>query len=495
MSASVETIERDQIQALVFGGLGKLTHAVYWLLRVDQPAAARAYLLGLCDRLTTAAQLRASEVKAPEVPVPLERAIQIAFTKPGLEALELSGDVIDTFAREFKEGMDDDVRSDSLGDRGDNDPSHWRWGHRAGAPVHAVLLLYAPGVEALQALCDAERAAMGRGFHEPVEKTTQLHTRAKEHFGWRDGISTPIEEKVGDKGPLWTYPIALGEFVLGYKNEYRSEHDTYTESPTVALAADPGGILDDTADHTRRDLGRNGTYLVFREMTQDVMGFWEYVEDQARVEGEDPVETAVALGSKMVGRWPNGVPLMVSPEPDDAESFDNEFGYRSDEAGLKCPLGSHIRRANPRDHLAIDRGPQDSVEMVRKHQMIRRGRPFGAPVVKSLRPREILARRGERDGVDRGLHFICLVAHIGKQFEFVQRAWLNSANFLGLFKDGDPIVAARRTKDEPNTNDEFTCPASPVRKKYKGMPAFTRLVGGGYFFMPGKKALRFIAQP
>jgi deferrochelatase/peroxidase EfeB len=195
----------------------------------------------------------------------------------------------------------------------------------------------------------------------------------------------------------------------------------------------------------------------------------------------------------MVGRWPGGAPLMTSHELDDPDRVrDNKFHYAEDKKGLLCPLGSHIRRANPRNQLAADRSTDDSAVMVRKHQMIRRGRSFGPPIAASMNPRDILAT--PPDDKRRGLHFICLVGHISRQFEFVQRAWIHSANFGGLFKDGDPISAARRPSSGDNPNDEFTCPATPVRRKYREMPKFTTLVGGAYFFLPSITALHFIAQ-
>jgi deferrochelatase/peroxidase EfeB len=208
------------------------------------------------------------------------------------------------------------------------------------------------------------------------------------------------------------------------------------------------------------------------------------------------VTRAIALGAKMVGRWPDGAPLVTSPETDHPEhATDNEFHYEKDLVGLRCPRGAHIRRANPRDVLAPDdRGRDASIQMVRKHQMIRRGRAFGRPVSATMDPSEILAARGKPDPVRRGLHFICLVGDISRQFEFPQRAWIHSANFDSLSKDGDPISAARRPPQSENPNNEFTCPASPVRRKYKQMPQFTRLVGGGYFFLPGIAALRFISR-
>jgi deferrochelatase/peroxidase EfeB len=131
--------------------------------------------------------------------------------------------------------------------------------------------------------------------------------------------------------------------------------------------------------------------------------------------------------------------------------------------------------------------------MVRKHQMIRRGRPFGPPVSDKLHPKDLVAARGVPETGERGLHFICLVGDIRRQFEFVQRAWVDSPVFYALSRDGDPISAARRSGD--NRNDEFTCPAEPVRHKYKHVPQFTQVVGGGYFFLPGIRVLKFITRP
>ena len=193
----------------------------------------------------------------------------------------------------------------------------------------------------------------------------------------------------------------------------------------------------------------------------------------------------------MVGRWPRGAPLAMSPLADDLDQAnDNGFTYDGDPAGLRCPVGAHIRRANPRDHLG-DRDRGDAIDMVRKHQMLRRGRSFGAPLVASMDPRDVLGD-APRSPEPRGLHFICLVGHIGRQFELVQRAWINSPNFQALFKDADPLLGVHRA-DGANPSDEFTCPATPVRRKYKQLPQFTRLVGGAYFFLPSLTALRFIA--
>jgi deferrochelatase/peroxidase EfeB len=473
-----ETIETKDIQGLVLRGYGSLPAARFLVLEVINDGRARKYLQGLCARLNLAAQ-------SPET-----CALQIAFTALGLERLGVPQSALATFSREFLEGMDEDIRADVLGDRGDNDPKTWEWGRRS-EPVHVLLMVYAVDEVTLKTQLGKEREALAGGFHILHEKDTTTLDNQKEHFGWRDGISMPKFTGVPDDRPkkpvaetktTWTDPLAPGEFVLGYKNDYGA----YTESATAEAADDPANHLPALPGGTRRSLGRNGTYLVYREMTQDVIGFWRYLAENSREPGADPVARAIALGSKMVGRLPDGTPLIPSEQ-------DNTFTYNDDRVGLQCPRGAHIRRTNPRDVLAVDdRSPSASVQMVRKHQMIRRGRAFGRPVDPSMEPAKILATKGDTER--RGLHFICLVGDIGRQFEFVQRAWVNSANFDTLYRDGDPITGARRSGDHENPSDEFTCPATPVRRKYKRMPPFTRLVGGAYFFLPGIAALRFICR-
>lgn len=480
-----ELLETAEIQGLLLRGYGTFTAARFLVLAVRDEEIAREYLRGLCDRLNLARD------------TPEAFALQVAFTAKGLERLGVPATTLVTFSREFTEGMDDELRADLLGDRGDNDPKDWTWGKQA-EPVHVLLLAYALNADVMTTELGRELTLLAAGFEILHDKPSSAKDDQKEHFGWRDGVSMPTFTGVPHERPKkkhqesWTTPIAPGEFILGYRNDYGA----YTERPTVDPEELGATHLPLAPDGIHRDLGRNGTYLVFREMTQDVLGFWDYLEKTSREPGSDPVERAIALGAKLVGRWPSGAPLIRAPKADAPEhANDNAFMYRKDRAGLACPHGAHIRRANPRDVLAVeDRGSDASLQMVRKHQMIRRGRPFGPRVTEALDPRAILEARDRGDTERRGLYFICLVGSISRQFEFPQRAWIQSANFDSLCKDGDPIAGARRPAGDENPNDEFTCPATPVRRKYKQMPQFTRLCGGGYFFLPGISALRFISR-
>jgi deferrochelatase/peroxidase EfeB len=179
----------------------------------------------------------------------------------------------------------------------------------------------------------------------------------------------------------------------------------------------------------------------------------------------------------MMGRWRSGAPLALCPLHDDPglgadPHRNNDFLYEADDAiGYKTPQGSHIRRVNPRD-AGVPGIP-------RIHRMIRRGTAYGP-----LLPEGVL----EDDGEDRGLMFAFVGAHPGRQFEFVQSEWVNNGSFIGAGDDTDPITG---TSDGSNS---FGVPQRPLRRRLRGLPQFVVTRGGGYSFMPGLRALRWLAD-
>jgi Dyp-type peroxidase family len=252
-----------------------------------------------------------------------------------------------------------------------------------------------------------------------------------------------------------------------------------------ASAPGAGALPRDPAGSGRADLGRNGTYLVVRQLRQDVAGFWRYLESATRhPDGSADAAAKIRLGARLVGRWPGGAPLVLSPDRDDpALSSATDFGYyAADPDGLRCPIGAHVRRTNPRDSLDPDPGSQKSIDIGNRHRLLRRGREYG-PVASA----DQLAS-GVDDGIERGLHFLCLSANIARQFEFIQHTWVNNPKFSGLYQDADPLVAARR-----DGADCFTIPGQPVRTRLTALPQFVTTRGGAYFFLPGLKALRYLA--
>ena len=458
----VATLELDDIQGLVARGYGTLRAAVFVLLRIDDPAAARAWLGALAGEVATAERGGRSE------------AVHVALTHPGLRRLGLPERSLAGFPDEFAGGMTTDHRRRILGDIGESAPEQWRWGGPAN-PVDAVLLLYAEDQAGLQTLADRQAgsaALQAAGLAEVQRLDTSL-LDATEPFGFRDGISQPLIaelEPSGQPGSL-LHTVRAGEFVLGYQNQYGQ----IAESPTVAAADDPGRVLPRTGDPELADLGRNGSYLVLRQLGQDVDGFRRFVDQASRGDGSADPDASARLAAKMVGRWPNGAPLTRAPDhPVDDLADANDFGYADDDAaGLGCPVGAHIRRANPRDALDPDTGPDESIRSVNRHRLLRRGRAYHEP----SNPNE------------RGIHFICLNANIARQFEFVQHTWLNNPKFAGLYDDTDPLVATH----QGDAGRSFTVQARPLRQRVSGLPPFVTVKGGAYFFLPGLRALRFLA--
>ena len=474
-------LQLDDIQGLVLFGYGRLRSACYLLLRIADPPAARAWLATL-------------EVRSAKFdPATTDRSLNIAFTRAGLARLGLADDVLSGFAAEFTEGMiGSPHRQRILGDVGDSSPDRWQWGGSRTPEPHLLLMLYGRDDDVLAALAGEQETARAQAGLELIARLdTNWLPRGTEHFGFRDGISrTDIEGFQTGAPPENT--VAAGEFILGYVNAYGQ----YATRPLLAPAQDPRGhLLPAPEAPGRRDIGMNGSYLVFRQLSEDVKAFWTFVLEKSRRNGGPPDPGAmIALASKMVGRWPSGAPLVKTPGADDPTLCDdNDFLYHraGDGYGFRCPIGAHIRRANPRDALDPEPGSERSIDVGKRHRLLRRGRTYGQPVAPSMEIADIVAAR-ETPG-DRGLHFICFNTHIGRQFEFIQHTWLNNPKFDGLYEDDDPFVGDRGgTSGTPGGT--FTIQSEPVRTRVTGMPRFSQVRGGGYFFMPGIRAVRFLSS-
>lgn len=479
------TLDLDDIQGIVARGYSGLRHARFTVFAADRPAAARALLGWLRPQISTAGRFAA------------DTAMQVAFTPAGLRRLGLPESAVAGFSLEFLGGMAAPHRSRFLGDVGESSPSGWTWGGPDRAPVDGVILIYARTADLL-----AERHAelMRRLAESAARDVVVLDTLERldhEPFGFRDGIAQPMVEGLPKAGGQRS--VAAGEFVLGYPDGYGQ----LTDRPLLPRSADPRRLLPaDPGGTGAADLGRNGSYLVLRQLEQDVDGFWRYLgEVTRRPDGSGDRAAQVALAAKMVGRWPSGAPLVKAPDQDDpALATDNDFGYHyADPLGLACPLGAHIRRANPRDSLDPRPGTQASLDVDDLHRLLRRGRGYG-PAGSRLDGRAGPAAGGApaADGAPgagrgprgpTGLHFICLAASLSRQFEFVQHTWLNNPTFNGLYDDTDPLVGSR-----DGGGGTFTAPARPVRRRYRALPEFVWTRGGGYFFLPGISALRYLEQ-
>lgn len=433
-------LELTEIQSGVLNSRPTPYAATYILLRVDDAAAGRAVIGRLADVVASAANATSPAGDA---------WVSVSLTYHGLKALGLSQSSLDSFAWEFRQGMA--ARAKALGDVGESSPEHWEW-PLGTSDVHLVITAIAPDTEKLDAVLARARKAYREvpGVSAIWRQDCHALPTEKEPFGYHDGISHPTIEGSGIPGsnPHET-PFKAGEFVLGYPDE------------TGALPPMPQPEV----------LGRNGTYVVFRKLHQRVAAFRQYLKEQAK-----SPEDEERLAAKMMGRWRSGTPLALRPDHDDPTLGDdcarrNAFTYADDPTGYKTPLGSHIRRANPRDASVAG--------VVRLHRMIRRGTVYGPEL-----PGGVL----EDDGVDRGLMFAFIGTHLDRQFEFVQSEWLNGGEFLGLSDEmKDPIAG------DNQGGGTHTIPTRPIAKRLKGIPQFVVTRGGEYGFMPSLSALRWIA--
>ena len=422
----------SDIQINILRGL-PADRATYYFLAITDSAKFRQTLC----HLTESDSFLHSEAERPKRGTTTKSAINVAFALEGLRA---------------------------LGDVGDSAPENWD-GMRGSRSIHAVVALYGHEPERYQDDCQQLETNQAdkryRVLH--VESGFALFNQDEqrvpyriEHFGFRDGISQPYVY-LGDQRPYpgggkrrhddrWA-PIAPGEFILGH----RDEDDVVQPAPENA------------------ELRRNGTYLVFRKLSQDVVGFRDFLANQ-----RDDLKQRDRLAAQMIGRWPNGAPLVRSPEV--PREFDlsslNDFRYEAEDPdGRRCPFGSHVRRRNPRD--------TGNREDANRHRLIRRGIPYGT----------CLPEGNADDGQPRGLLFVAYNARIDLQFEFLQRQWVNRGEFV--VQEGnrkDPIIGAN--SDE--LADQFIIPGQPA--PVFRLPRFVAVKGGDYFFVPGVAALRELAR-
>jgi Dyp-type peroxidase family len=514
----------SQTQGFIVTGFGDLPTGRALFLRFNWPGAAPT---GWLDRLFAVAPITSAVPPADTTAQP--RAASIAFASSGLRKMGLTEAALASFTRPFHEGMFQEDRSRRLGDRRLGEwlettvPGGPVWSAntplRAPAPnaatpfdvppagdaethvetpitVHAVLLLYAQDEQSAQAWAASVEAALAADSIT-VERTLELFVNieqqggfSREHFGFADALSQPLPYDAGGAVLVGGQPasqdpvqgVPLGEFVIGYIDG----HHEKAPGPVVEgdVRAEAAGLPASDQAEGFCDLGLNGSYLVVRELKQDVAAFWNSMEaNAAAIRARDPEHqgniTSDWVAERVIGRDKNGHLLCpggaVLPACSDGSPDSSFLYYDRDPRAAGCPPGSHVRRAFPRDALApTPDAKQTLLQAANNHRILRRGRKFGRK----------LQTPTVDDGADRGLLFMCLNTDIERQFEFVQQTWLLNSSFATLFQEVDPLVgpAGRMTlRDEP------------LRRTIH-VETFVRMVGGDYFFLPSLPALGYLAR-
>jgi len=436
-------IEFNDIQHILLTRAPAMT-ARYEFLSFRCPRGGRAWLAGILDKVHSAESMRASVASD-------NRWVTVAFTCNGLRALGVTEPSLATFPEEFRQGMA--ARAQMLGDTGANDPVHWL-GDLASPNMHAIVILFARDAGERER-CRAEHENLVAKC-EGVELLSSLDLEATppfdyahDHFGYRDRLSQPAIEGSGeDPTPGSGQALKPGEFILGYPDE----NGPAVQQPKPEL------------------LSRNGSFMAYRRMEEHVGAFRDFLKEHGRTPEEQEL-----VAAKLMGRWRSGAPLVLAPDKDDPAlgadpQRNNNFNYKQqDPLGYAVPLGSHIRRMNPRDTGAN----------MNRRRMIRRGATYGPP----------LPEGAPDDGQERGIAAFVICASLVRQFEFAQNVWVNDRNFHELGNERDPIIGHQ------DGSLEFKIPKRPIRKKISGLPAFTTVRGGAYFFLPGIKALRHLSTP
>jgi Dyp-type peroxidase family len=434
-------LEFDDIQYILLTRAPAITGR-YEFLSFRNARAARSWLAAILETVHSVEQARASIEKE-------NRWVSVAFTWNGLRALGLDETSLTSFPEEFRQGMV--ARAEMLGDTGANHPENWIGG-LASPDLHAIVILFArDAAERQRCVAEHQRLVAQCAGVEVLSsldlEATPPFEYAHDHFGYRDRMSQPVIEGSGDEPTPGTgIPLKAGEFILGYPDE---------NGPPVNL---PQPEI----------LSRNGSYMAYRRLQEHVGRFRDFLREHG-----ETLEEQELMAAKLMGRWRSGAPLVLAPNKDDPAlgadpQRNNDFSYKQmDPHGYAVPLGSHIRRMNPRDTAAN----------MNRRRMIRRGGTYGPHL-----PEEV-----PEDGIERGIAAFIICASLIRQFEFAQNVWVNDRNFHELGNERDPVCGNQ------DGTLEFKIPKRPVRKKIIGLPAFTTLRGGAYFFLPGLKALRYLA--
>ncbi|MFV0461099.1 MAG: Dyp-type peroxidase [Actinomycetales bacterium] len=451
----------DDIQGNILRGYRcEATTYLFWTI-CDQEAA-REWLHDLAASVTTADA------------APSGVALNIGFSCTGLAVLGVPQRALAQLSPAFRQGMAGRARM--LGDpvtldpaEGREVPSDWHAPFGTDRDLHLVLMVSGPAADVDERVAELRCQAWQFGLRE-LDGSVQGRRLpgGKEHFGFVDGLSNPqVPECAPRTSRRPADPVPAGEFVLGL----------------------PG--RDGTRMRQAQGLTRNGSYLVIRKLEQNVPAFESMVDRACQRTGLDPE----VVRAKLMGRWRDGTPLTRDGHPGLAPGWSSPadrpaspggavttstdpaavaFDF-ADDPGTFCPVGSHVRRANPRGSLNFEG------RLEQRHRIMRRGIPYGSPAQDG-------SGRGDQDRP--GLLFACYQASIESQFEFVQTQWLMDGNVFALGTSRDPVLS-------PGTSPMHVQLPSVDAEPTQGWldaGACVTSRGGEYFLVPGIAALRSIAR-
>ncbi|MFC4536547.1 Dyp-type peroxidase [Sphaerisporangium dianthi] len=420
-------------------------HLSVLLIGFGDGADGKRFLRGLVPLMKSARkhleETRAfNATKAPGTPYVGVGISKLGYLKLGHSTAKFTDDA-------FKSGLK--RRKDTL-----NDPPVSAWEEPYRKEIHAVVLIGDATEAPVAATRERVLALLPATATVVAEETGRGLRNAQgngiEHFGYIDGRSQPLflaDQVAAEPGRNWTPFFPLSHVLV--------------EDP---LAPRPARHM--------------GTYLVYRKLEQNVRAFRQAEEDLADALGLTGADRALA-GAMLVGRFRNGTPLRLHGKPSsDGHPVQNDFSYRDDPDGAKCPFSSHIRKTNPRD--SRDGG----LERLLGVMMARRGQTYGT---RTDRPwDEAPPRTRPTGGV--GLLFMAFNSSLQAQFEFTQQSWSDNAGFPAEGTGHDPVIG-QGPRDGKVTFPKAWGNAQQGAPQPQA-PQTVTMKGGEYFFMPSLAYLK-----
>jgi len=453
-------LDLNDIQGNILRGY-RVARARHFALALTDSAGARSFINGLVGgdeslspQITTAADWQ-------ERPAYF---LNIGFTWNGLQALGLPAATLEQFPEAFREGPGQKQRASELGDTEQSAPENWILGNPA-VPVHMLLSLYTDGHQQQQLELQTGRLRQlfaAHGLQELSYHDASALPDNQVHFGYRDSIAQPRIAGASCPHTADMQPAAsAGEFLLGkdYVNQYSGNF----------IGDLPPALCD------------NASYAALRMLKQDVRAFDTLIKQSGQRHNLDPELVA----AKLMGRWRDGSPLTRCPEAPAPQMPDrqlNDFDYAptarhptyyDDAEGLRCPVGAHIRRLNPRGALVTGK-PYS-------RRIIRRGMPYGP----AFDPAQA------DDGIERGLLGLFICGDLAMQYEFLMRTWVNQdIQTRGLRNTRDPILGA-----QPAEGGQFVIRTGDSRDPIElSVPRLVSTRGSLYLLIPGIAGLRHLGS-
>jgi deferrochelatase/peroxidase EfeB len=554
-----DSLQTQEIPTLVYGGLSSLRYAETFGYALSADLAhSKSFVRWLSQY-----------ARFGEADPGLSVALSIGLSVTGLGKLGIKPDAIETFPGAFKQGMVTSARARELGDTLANDPARWTWG-QPGKAVDVFLVVYCADQDALNKmnrLINGHAQALGHSKISSLvltplpDKRNPARTNLsppRNPFGFVDGVSQPIIRGAShwNTRKLANHVVEAGEFVFGYPDNL----GVIPPSPTVRGADDPHQILPEAGPDAfrqrpefssyegtgRKDLGRNGSFMVVRQLEQDIIGFRAWIDsaikvleqtgsiaaelsDQLVCHPNDHIVRIKLLGPEAQTSIPSsplteaqatGLPdpprIIAAPPPGAFAATIRDLvasklmGRWSDGASLvrhrlPPPLPGQVpaldpARAPDNDFLLGQEDPSALACPFGAH--IRRANPRdtrfpgSSDEIASVNRHRMLrvgrmygppfdpAADGKLPEHSYGMLFMCLNGDIERQFEFVQKTWLLNPSIQGLEDEVDPIIGRR--------SQRFTIPTTTGPICLPPSPGFVTVKGGGYFFLPSRTALRFL---